>query len=198
MCIEASSAEANDPVTARLIANLIAVTSVLTSALLGAPNVPVRYKEGLTHGFVVLSTAEGNPTAVGDVTEVTQGNRVTIHVVFHFKDGSVQDETTVFSQRQKFSLISYRLMQKGPTFPHPTEISVVTASGQVRVQYTDDKGNEKTENERQESATGERAAANVRSGGYSQAARREALHQFAGKGSVHSWRIAARGAALCN
>jgi len=147
MCIEASSAEANDPVTARLIANLIAVTSVLTSALLGASNVPVRYKEGLTHGFVVLSTLEGNPIAAGDVTEIAQGNKVTIHVVIHFKDGSLQDETTVFSQRQNFSLISYHLIQKGPTFPHPTEISVVTATGQVKVQYIDDKGNEKTENE---------------------------------------------------
>jgi hypothetical protein len=146
--VHRSLVRGGDPVTARLIANLMVVTSVLTSALLGASNVPVRYKEGLTHGFVVLSTAEGNPIAVGDVTEVAQGNRVTIHLVFHFKDGSVQDETTVFSQRQKFSLISYRLIQKGPTFPHPMEISVVTATGQVKVQYTDDKGNEKTENER--------------------------------------------------
>ena len=133
---------------ARLLATLITLTFVLTGALLGASNMPVRYKEGLTHGFVVLSMLDGNPIAVGDVTEIAHGNKVTIHVVFHFNDGSLQDETTVFSQRQSFSLISYQLIQKGPTFPHPTEISVVTATGQVTVQYTDDKGNEKTESER--------------------------------------------------
>ncbi len=147
MCIEGSFTERNDSVIARFLASLITISSVFSGALLCASDVPVRYKEGLTHGFLVLSTLEGNPIAAGDVTEVAQGNKVTIHLVIHFKDGSLQDETTVFSQRQKFSLISYRLIQKGPTFPHPTEISVVTATGQVKVQYTDDKGNEKTENE---------------------------------------------------
>jgi len=72
---------------------------------------------------------------------------VTSHLVFHFNDGSLQDETTVFSQRQNFSLITYHLIQKGPAFPQPTEISVVAATGQVSVRYTNDKGEEKTENE---------------------------------------------------
>jgi hypothetical protein len=134
-------------VIARLLASLITVSSVLVGALLGASNVPVRYKEGLTHGFLVLSTLDGNPIAVGDLTEVVHGNKVTSHLVLHFNDGSLQDETTVFSQRQTFSLITYHLIQKGPTFPHPTEISVVTSTGQVSVRYTNEKGEEKTENE---------------------------------------------------
>jgi len=148
ICIEASLTERNDTVIARILASLITLSSVLGGALLGASDVPVRYKEGLTHGFVVLSTLEGNTIAVGDLTEVARGNKVTSHLVFHFNDGSLQDETTVFSQRQTFSLITYHLIQKGPTFPHPTEISVLTATGQVTVQYSDDKGNEKTESER--------------------------------------------------
>jgi hypothetical protein len=134
-------------VIARLLASLITMSSVLTGVLLGASNVPVRYKEGLTHGFLVLSTLDGNPIAIGDLTEVARGNKVTSHLVFHFNDGSLQDETTVFSQRQNFSLITYHLIQKGPTFPHPTEISVVTSTGQVSVRYTNEKGEEKTENE---------------------------------------------------
>jgi hypothetical protein len=134
-------------VIARLLASLITMSSVLTGVLLGASNVPVRYKEGLTHGFLVLSTLDGNPIAVGDLTEVVHGNKVTSHLVLHFNDGSLQDETTVFSQRQTFSLITYHLIQKGPTFPHPTEISVVTSTGQVSVRYTNEKGEEKTENE---------------------------------------------------
>jgi hypothetical protein len=137
----------NDSVTVRFLALLITVHAVLASPVLGASNLPVRYKEGVTHGFLVLSTMEGNPIAVGDLEEVAHGNRVTSHLVYHFNDGSLQDETTVFSQRQNFSLITYHLIQKGPTFPHPTEVSVVTATGQVTVRYTDDKGEEKIENE---------------------------------------------------
>jgi hypothetical protein len=69
-----------------------------------------------------------------------------MHLIYHFKDGSLQEETTVFSQNRYFSLVSYHLVQKGPTFPQPTEM-VVSANGQVTVRYIDDKGNEKTENE---------------------------------------------------
>jgi len=115
--------------------------------MLHAESVRVRYKEGLTHGFLVLSTMDGSPIAVGDLTEVVHGSQVTSHLVYHFKDGSLQDETTVFSQRRNFSLVRYHLIQKGPTFPHPTEISVEASSGEVNVRYTDDKGKEKTENE---------------------------------------------------
>jgi hypothetical protein len=134
--------------TLRFLASLIAVISAFTGVLTGASNVPVLYREGLTHGFLVLSTLDGKQIAVGDLTEVARGNKVTTRLVFHFSDGSLQDETTVFSQRQNFHLITYHLVQKGPAFPHPTEVSIVTSTGQVTVQYTNDKGEEKTESER--------------------------------------------------
>ena len=108
---------------------------------------PVRYKEGLTHGFLVLSTLEGNPIAEGDLTEVAHGQQITSHLLYHFKDGSLQDETTVFSQRRAFSLVSYHLIQKGPAFSRPTEMSVGGASRTGHVRYTNDKGEEKTESE---------------------------------------------------
>jgi len=134
--------------TLRFLACLIAVISVLTGVLPGASNASVRYQEGLTHGFLVLSALDGKQIAVGDLTEIARGNKVTTRLVFHFNDGSLQDETTVFSQRQNFHLITYHLVQKGPAFPHPTEVSIVTSTGQVTVQYTNDKGEEKNESER--------------------------------------------------
>lgn len=126
------------------IALLIAL---LCGVAAGASKITVRYKEGLTHGFLVLSTMDGTQIAVGDLAEVAQGNRVTTRLVYHFKDGSLQDETTVFSQRQYFSLISYHLIQRGPTFNQPTEMTFQTSGGKVIVRYTDDKGHEKTEEE---------------------------------------------------
>lgn len=132
----------------RLLTVLAALMPLLSTVPLAAADLPVRYKEGLTHGFLTLSTLDGKQIAVGDLTEIARGNQVTTHLVYHFKDGSLQDETTVFSQRRNFSLISYHLVQKGPAFPHPTELSVETSSGQANVRYIDDKGDEKTESER--------------------------------------------------
>jgi hypothetical protein len=111
-----------------------------------AAPVAVRYKEGLIHGFLVLSTLDGNPIAEGDLVQIARGNRVTSQLVFRFKDGSRQEESTVFSQRGEFRLISYHLVQKGPAFKHATEESVTASTGQVTVRYTDDDGKEKIEN----------------------------------------------------
>ena len=125
----------------------ILLISVLLAAIPAISDVPARYQEGLTHGFLVLSTLDGTPLAQGDLLEVAHGHQVTSRLIFHFKDGSLQEESTVFSQRHRFSLISYRLVQKGPTFPHPTDMSIVTSTGEVTVRYTDDKGEEKVESE---------------------------------------------------
>ena len=131
----------------RSVGGLLVALIGFISAAFCADSLPVRYKEGLTHGFLVLSTLGGNVIAEGDSTEIAHGNQITSHLVYHFKDGSLQDETTIFSQRRYFALVSYHLIQKGPVFPHPTELSVEVASGQVNVRYTNDKGEEKTESE---------------------------------------------------
>jgi len=112
----------------------------------GSP-VTVRYKEGLVHGFLVLSTLDGVAIAGGDMTQVARGDQVTTRVAFRFKDGSRQEETTVFSQRGTFRLISYHLVQKGPAFKNASDLSVTCATGQVTVHYTDDDGKEKDASE---------------------------------------------------
>jgi len=60
---------------------------------------------------------------------------------------SRHDETTVFTQRERFRLASYHLVQKGPSFPRPLEMSIDAGRGQVTVRYADDKGRPKTESE---------------------------------------------------
>lgn len=128
----------------------IAVVSgcLLLEVALGAQTVAVRYPQGLVHGFLALSTLDGTQIAEGDLIQVARGSRVTTHLTFHFKDGSLQDETTVFSQRGNFRLISDHLIQKGPAFKNASDVSVITATGEVTVRYTDDKGKEKAESER--------------------------------------------------
>jgi hypothetical protein len=113
-----------------------------------AAPVAVRYKEGLLHGFLVLTTLDGTAIAEGDLMQVPHGNRITSHLIFRFRDGSRQEETAIFSQRSTFRLLSYHMVQKGPAFPHATDLTIAPSTGQVTVQYTDDDGKEKTASER--------------------------------------------------
>jgi hypothetical protein len=54
-------------------------------------------------------------------------------MVFRFKDGSLYDETVVFTQERVFTMQSYHLVHRGPAFTEDTEISLERASGKYRV-----------------------------------------------------------------
>jgi hypothetical protein len=107
-----------------------------------AEQIPVRYTEGVTHGFLVLRSQNGDVIADGDLTQVARNGRITDHLVFRFKDGSLHDETTVFSQRGTFRLLSDRVIQKGPSFKHSSDTLIEVSTGQVTIHLTED-GKEK-------------------------------------------------------
>ena len=131
-----------------VLAGLLIWALLLPSAVLSQSAVVVRYTGGLVHGFLVLRTLEGNVLADGEVTEVAHGERVTSHLILRFKDGSTNEDTVVFSQRHTFRLVSDHLVQKGPAFKQPIDVSVDGSTGQVTVRYTDDGGKEKTVTDR--------------------------------------------------
>lgn len=110
--------------------------------------VAVRYPEGLIHGFLLLQTLEGSTIADGDLIQTLRADRVTDRMIFHFKDGSLYDETFVFTQRGTFHLLTDSLVEKGPSFKHPMEFSLNALTGEVKVRYTDDDGKEKLINQR--------------------------------------------------
>jgi hypothetical protein len=101
---------------------LVACATLLDPGAMPAAPVAVRHTEGLVHGFLVLRTVAGDTLADGDLIQVARGDRVTSRLVFRFKDGSLHDETAVFSQRHNFRLLSDHLVQKGPAFQHPMEV----------------------------------------------------------------------------
>jgi hypothetical protein len=125
--------------------------AVLLSCLLPvcaqADPIPVRHVEGTLRGFLSARSADGKLIAAGDLTQVVRGDRVISHLVFHFKDGSVDDETTVFTQHKNFQLISDRHIQRGPFFPHPMDVFVDARSGQVTVRSTGKDGKEEVSTE---------------------------------------------------
>src|SRR5271165_2225615 len=77
----------------KALATLLICVCILYGVPLIASPVAARYKLGLLHGFLVLSTLDGTPIAEGDLTQVPHGDRITSRLTFHFKDGSQQDET---------------------------------------------------------------------------------------------------------
>lgn len=112
-----------------------------------AEPVVVRHAEGLVHGFLSLRSPEGALIANGDLIQDTRGGRVRSRLVYHFKDGSRQEETAVFSQRGRFQLISDHLVQEGPAFDRPLDMAIDRAAGHVVVRYKNEHGEEKVEDE---------------------------------------------------
>jgi hypothetical protein len=110
--------------------------------------VPVAHSEGLAHGFLALYSLQGATLAEGDLIQTSRGRRVTARLVFRFKDGSTREETTVYTQRKEFRLVSNHVVQKGPTFKMPIESTIDAVKGQVKVRYTDEDGKEKVIEER--------------------------------------------------
>jgi hypothetical protein len=127
----------------------ITVSAVLAfpTASVGEP-VAVRYTEGLVHGFLTLRTLDGSMLARGDLIQIARGPRVTSRLIFHFKDGSVHEETATYTQQRRFRLLTHHLVQKGPSFPRPLEMTIDAVHGQATVRYTDDDGKQKVDFDR--------------------------------------------------
>jgi hypothetical protein len=126
------------------VAVLAILGLVTTLGTLTAAEVPVRLVAGALHGFLVLRTVDGVQLAQGDLFQINRGEDVKSHTVFLFNDGSILDETAVFTQRRVFTMQSYRLVQRGPAFPQDTEISLERATGKYNVKTRDHKdGREK-------------------------------------------------------
>jgi len=107
-------------------------------ALAVAESVSVRFSEGVGRGFPVLRGANGEKIAQGDLVQIARGDRVENRLTFRFRDGSFYDETVVFSQRDVFTLMSYRLEQRGPSFPESVDAHVDRETGRYTVRYRGD------------------------------------------------------------
>src|SRR5438309_2385369 len=132
----------------RIMAALLACSVPFQTIPLSAEQVPVRHMEGLMHGFLALRTLDGKRLADGEMTQIAEGDRVTSRLIFRFKDGSVYDDTTIFSQRGAFRLLTDHLVQRGPSFKQPMETSLDASSGQITIRYKDEDGGEKVLKER--------------------------------------------------
>jgi hypothetical protein len=122
----------------RSTAAIAALLIVCTIVPAGADPVAVRFPEGTTHGFLVLRSTAGNDLAAGELIQIPQGGeRIESRLIFRFKDGSLYDETMVFSQAKVFSLLTYRLLQRGKSFPTASDVSFDRRSGKYKAKVGD-------------------------------------------------------------
>lgn len=119
--------------------SLICVLIQLLVVSAHSETIPVRYRQGSSHGFVALKTLDGVPVATGEITQTVQGDLVTSRFILHFRDGSVDDDRTVFTQRGTFRLVSDHHVQRGPFFPKPMDMLIETATGQITSRTPDGK-----------------------------------------------------------
>ena len=89
-----------------------------------ADAIRVKEKKGTMYGFLVLKSAEGRVIGMGTQINTVEGNRVRSRTTFHFRDGSIDDEVSTFTQERVFQLVSDRHIQKGPSFPEPMDLSI--------------------------------------------------------------------------
>ena len=116
----------------RLIrSGLLVLVTLVCATLLDAAPVRVRFHEGITRGFLAVRTPQGERIGHGELTQKPRGDEIDSRLLLQFKDGSVYDETTTYSQRGVFRLEAYRLTQRGPSFPG-AEISFDRKSGRYQ------------------------------------------------------------------
>lgn len=118
--------------------------ALATPGRAAAEPVAVRFIEGVTRGFLTVSGLDGKSLGQGDITQVAHPTYVESRMIFRLHDGSLHDETVTFSQNKVFKLGRFKLIQKGPAFPEPAEISLDTGTGDYLVKtFPGDRSREK-------------------------------------------------------
>ena len=123
--------------------NEFLVAAFLTIALgtaVPAEPISIRHIQRPMHRFMVARSEAGKIIASFEFSQVVQDDEVTMHMTYHFVDGSIDDETTTYRQRSVFRLVRDHHIQKGPFFAKPIDFTVEAATGIVTIRTTDKNG----------------------------------------------------------
>jgi hypothetical protein len=96
-----------------------------------AEPISVRHIQRPMHRFMVARSEDGKTIASGEFSQVVQGNEVTMRITYHFVDGSIDDETTTYTQQGTFRLVRNHHLQKGPFFTKPIDFTIEATTGIV-------------------------------------------------------------------
>jgi hypothetical protein len=122
----------------KVLAALTCVLGLAAATPAFAEPVAVKFTEGIGHAFPVLRSVGGEKLAQGELVQIPRGDVIENRLTFRFRDGSLYDERVVFSQKDTFTLMSYQLVQRGPSFPETIEAKVDRETGRYEVRYKGD------------------------------------------------------------
>ena len=98
-------------------------------------------RKGTRAGFSCSDSPDGEVLAHGELRQKPAQGFIESRLSLAFKDGSHREEIVVFSQDRTFRVESYRLVERGPSFP-TAEIAFDRKSGQYKARTQDKKGDE--------------------------------------------------------
>jgi hypothetical protein len=110
---------------------LLPWVTLFSMSLLQAEPLKVLRPQGFAHGFVEVTTLDGTRIGVGDLVQNIRRGVVTSRLTLNFLDGSLDEETTVYTQNGFFRLLSDHHIQRGPSFPTPVDGTVDMVKGLV-------------------------------------------------------------------
>ena len=121
-------------------------TMTVGTAALAEP-IAVSHIQRPMHRFMVARSETGKIIARVEFTEDVQGDDVTMRLTYRFVDGSIDDETTTYTQQGTFRLVRNHHIQQGPFFAKPIDFAVEAATGTATTRTTDKNGKIQIESE---------------------------------------------------
>jgi hypothetical protein len=111
-----------------------------------AETIPVKHLQLPKHEFMVVRLETGKMIGRVEFTEEVQGDEATMRLTYRFADGSIDDETTTFSDQGTFRLVRDHHLQQGPFFAKPVDFAVEAATGMATSRTRDTNGEMHVEN----------------------------------------------------
>ena len=116
---------------------VVAFLTISSGIAAQAEQIPVKYAQLPMHSSMVARTETGKIIARVEFTQVVLGDEVTMHLTYHFLDGSIDDETTTYRQQGTFRLVRNHHMEQGPFFPRPVDFAVEATTGMATSRTAD-------------------------------------------------------------
>ena len=104
----------------------------------------VRHAQGTSHAFLVLRNEAGAVLGYGELLQLVHGDRVDSRLTYRFRDGSLDEDATTFSQRGTFRLIRDHHIQRGPFFSKASDW-LLEGNGNFTIRTIDKNGKENVE-----------------------------------------------------
>lgn len=110
-----------------------------------AEQIPVRHLQQPMQRWMVARSETRQTLARVEFSQSTKGDEVTMRMIFHFGDGSIDDETTTYRQQGVFQLVRDQHIERGPFFARPVDFTVNAATGELTSRIAEANGGSSVE-----------------------------------------------------